>query len=157
MSRPGVQQRWYNCHAARASRTPHRQQQLSGGRNREFRPQQCDGPGYEGRGDACATERDRLALVSGKIDRTSKLQPGQIAGAGEPLFADSIPATNVPCLQAVLPGRAQVPADSPGTSRMFSAASSGWPIKTGPSISPTLISGLPRVRSSNRVSLTKSK
>src|ERR1700751_422562 len=85
-------------------------------------------------------------VVSGKIDRTNKLQPGQIAGAGERLLARSIPATNVPCLQAALLGRAQVPGDSPGTSWMFSDARSGWSITTGPSINPTLISGVPWVR-----------
>jgi hypothetical protein len=41
-------------------------------------------------------------VVSGKIGRTSKVQPGQMAGAAEPRLASSIPATNVPCLQAML-------------------------------------------------------
>jgi hypothetical protein len=38
-----------------------------------------------------------VEVVSRKIGRTTKLHPGQIAGATEPLFADSIAATNVPC------------------------------------------------------------
>jgi hypothetical protein len=50
--------------------------------------------------------------VSEKIGRTKKLEPGQIAGAAEPRFASSMPATNVPCLQAMLSLRAQVPCAS---------------------------------------------
>src|SRR5262249_34175496 len=96
-------------------------------------------------------------FVSRKIGRTNKLHPGQIAGAVEPLLADSIPATNVPCLQAALLDRAQVPANFPGTSRMFSVERSGWSILTGPSINPSLISEVPLVSSSNGINLTKSK
>jgi hypothetical protein len=48
-----------------------------------------------------------------------KAQRGQIAGAAEPLLANSIPATNVSCLQAALDGMAQVPENSPGTSWML--------------------------------------
>jgi hypothetical protein len=42
------------------------------------------------------------AGVSEKIGRTSKVQPGQIAGAAEVLFAQRIPATKVPCIHARL-------------------------------------------------------
>jgi hypothetical protein len=62
MSRPRVQQRWYNRRATRPSRPSHRQQQRSGRRNREFRPKQRDGSGYKGRSDTRSGERDGLAL-----------------------------------------------------------------------------------------------
>jgi hypothetical protein len=54
--------------------------------------------------------------VSAKIGLTSKVQPGQIAGARESLFALKIPATNVPCMQAKLLVRVQAPLLLPGIS-----------------------------------------
>jgi hypothetical protein len=44
----------------------------------------------------------RREVLSEKIGRTSKVQPGQIAGATELLFAHKMLATNVPCVQATL-------------------------------------------------------
>jgi hypothetical protein len=85
------------------------------------------------------------------------VQPGQIAGAAELLFADKIPATKVPCMHARLLARAHVPPILPGISRTFSPARSGWVITTGPSTKPITISGLPLVTSINGVRLTKSK
>jgi hypothetical protein len=41
-----------------------------------------------------------LGAVSRKISRTSRVQPGQIAGAVESRRADRIPATYVPCARA---------------------------------------------------------
>ena len=41
-------------------------------------------------------------VLSEKIGRTSKVQPGQIAGATELLFAHKMLATNVLCVQATL-------------------------------------------------------
>ena len=42
------------------------------------------------------------AGVSVKIGRTRRVQSGQMAGAEEPRLAQSMPATNVPCMQATL-------------------------------------------------------
>ncbi len=42
------------------------------------------------------------AFVSAKMGRTSRVQLGQIAAATDPRFAERIPATKVPCKQAVL-------------------------------------------------------
>jgi len=44
------------------------------------------------------------AVVSLKIGRTSTVQSGQIAGAGEDRFADKMPAIKVPCWHATLFG-----------------------------------------------------
>ena len=44
----------------------------------------------------------RPEVVSVKMGRTKRVQFGQMAGAGEFRFADSIPATKVPCRHAVL-------------------------------------------------------
>jgi hypothetical protein len=63
--------------------------------------------------------------ASVKMGRTSSVHPGQMAGAEDPRFAESIPATNVPCMHAVLLARAQVPRRLPGISRMLLSASSG--------------------------------
>jgi hypothetical protein len=37
---------------------------------------------------------------SEKIVRTQNVQPGQMAGATDPRFAQRMPATNVPCMHA---------------------------------------------------------
>jgi hypothetical protein len=50
-----------------------------------------------------------------------------------------------------------MPESFPGISRIFSFAISGWFMIMGPSINPTIISGLPLVSSINAVRLTKSK
>src|SRR4029453_3036013 len=78
--------------------------------------------------------------VSAKIGRTSRVQSGQIAGAEEFLFADNIPATNVPCMHAMLLARAQLPRNRPGISRIFVPVSSGWLVATGPSIKAIFVS-----------------
>jgi hypothetical protein len=44
--------------------------------------------------------------------------PGQIAGAAEPRVAESIPATNVPCVHASLVTSEQRTLDYPEASRM---------------------------------------
>ena len=56
---------------------------------------------------------------SPKIGRTSNVQSGAIPGAPLFLFACRIPATSVPCVQALPPVRAQLPGRLPGISRMF--------------------------------------
>src|ERR1700745_668885 len=96
-------------------------------------------------------------FVSGKIGRTNKEQPGQIAGAAEPLLATIIPATNVPCLQAALLDRAQLPPFAPGNSRTFWLSKSGWPFATGPSIKPIVTSERPAARVINGESSISSK
>src|SRR5207237_7728060 len=95
--------------------------------------------------------------VSAKIERTSKVQFGQIAGAGESLRAHKMPATKVPCIQAALLALVQVPRIFPVTSRIFWSARSGWFVATGPSINPIMVSLIPLVISINPVSFTISK
>ena len=63
--------------------------------------------------------------VSEKIGRTSNAQPGQIAGAAESRFADRMPATKVPCEQAMLVALVQVLPILPGISPILSLARSG--------------------------------
>src|SRR5262245_35745866 len=98
-----------------------------------------------------------LSALSEKIGRTSNVQSGQIAGALDPRLADRIPATKVPCAQAVLSGFAHIPFVAPDTSRILLSDKSVWFVATGPSISPITMSGLPRVRSINLGSLTSSR
>jgi hypothetical protein len=97
-----------------------------------------------------------LARLSGKIDRTSKVHPGQIAGAAEARRPQRMPATKVPCRHALLSTCSQTAPIFPGISRMLSPARSGWLRSTGPSISPIRISGRPVVRSINAASPTTS-
>lgn len=68
-----------------------------------------------------------------------------MAGAAEPLFAHKMPAIKVPCMQAVLSARAQVPASVPGISRILAFVRSGWLVETGPSIKPITTSDRPLV------------
>ena len=96
------------------------------------------------------------AVASVKTGRISKVQSGQIAGAEEPRFAFKIPAIKVPCKQAMLSARVQVPPLFSESSRICWLASSGWSIATGPSMRPMVTSGLPLVRFINGVSATKS-
>ena len=79
--------------------------------------------------------------VSAKIGRNSSVQPGHIAGATEPRRAESMPATNVPCVHATLSARLHAPFGFPGISRMIEPARSGWSSATGPSIKATVILG----------------
>ena len=69
--------------------------------------------------------------VSAKIGRSSSVQPGQIAGATEPRRAESMPATNVPCVHATLSARLQVPLSFPGISRMSSRRGQDGPVPQG--------------------------
>ena len=94
---------------------------------------------------------------SPKIGCTSNVQSGAIPGAPLPLFACRIPATSVPCVQALPPVRAQLPGRLPGISRMFELGRSGWFTATGPSIRPIFTSALPRVRSINSFRCTRSR
>jgi hypothetical protein len=87
--------------------------------------------------------------VSAKIGYATKVQLGQMAGAAEPRLAHKIPATKVPCRQAVLLLWVQLPLILPGTSRMVSPVRSAWLIAIGPSTSPTVISDLPAVSAIN--------
>jgi hypothetical protein len=95
-------------------------------------------------------------ILSVKMGRTKRVQPGQIAGAGEFLLAHKMPATKVPCIQAELPDSAHVPARLPEMSWILAAARAGWFIATGPSINPIIISDRPLVSCINGVSFTKS-
>src|ERR1700730_2309895 len=54
--------------------------------------------------------------ISAKMGRTSRVHPGQIAGAFEPRRAHKMPATNVPCIQATLLALEQTPELDPETS-----------------------------------------
>src|SRR6266702_5271505 len=100
----------------------------------------------------------RLArIVSPKIGRRRSVQLGQIAGAGEPLLACSIPATKVPWVHAPLSVSAQAAVGLPDISRIFSLARSGWFTATGPSIKPIQISFLPLLFSIKGVRFTKPK
>jgi hypothetical protein len=99
--------------------------------------------------------RDRLSKNGADQERT--VGANRRRGGGEFLFADKIPATKVPCGQAVLLARVQVPPFLPRISRMCSPARSGCWVTTGPSMSPIFTSGLPLVRSISAVSLTNSK
>ncbi len=56
---------------------------------------------------------------------------------------ESMPATDVPCIQATLLARVHVPLSFPGISRIVEPAKSGWCRTTGPSIKATVISGRP--------------
>jgi hypothetical protein len=80
-----------------------------------------------------------------------------IAGTAESLLATRTPATNVPCLQAALLDRAQLPPLTAGSSRMLSLSKSGRPIATGPSIKPIATSGRPAVRAISGESVTSFK
>lgn len=80
--------------------------------------------------------------VSAKLGR-SNVHPGQIAGATEPRLAESIPATNVPCVHATVAERAQVRVSFPGISRMVAATRSERSLATGQSISAAVVSGRP--------------
>src|SRR5215208_7418206 len=84
-----------------------------------------------------------LEVVSPKMGRTSNVHSGQIAGAAEPLLAHKIPATKVPCKQAVLPACEQPVPMVPGTPPMPSLARLGWSVATGPSNRPITTSLLP--------------
>src|ERR1039457_2275382 len=90
---------------------------------------------------------------SAKIGRTSRVQLGQIAGAVEFRLPDRMPATKVPCLQAVLLPREHAPENFPESAWMFSPAKPGWSIATGPSMSATLIRASPLVIFISGVSL----
>ncbi len=89
--------------------------------------------------------------------RIKRVQPGQMAGAGEFRFANNIPAMNVPCTHAVLSARVHAAALFPPISRRCPPARSGCWITTGPSMRPIFTSGLPLVRSIKAVRLTNSK
>src|SRR5215468_9763967 len=65
------------------------------------------------------------AFVSAKIGRVNRVQLGQIAGAIDPRLADRIPATKVPCRQAILLGWVHALFILPVISRIFSLARSG--------------------------------
>jgi hypothetical protein len=94
---------------------------------------------------------------SAKIGRTKMAQLGQIAGADEFLTEHKMPATKVPCTQAVLVGSTQEARNFPGKERMFAVDRSGWSRATGPSINPIFTSGLPLERFINCASFTSSK
>jgi len=96
-------------------------------------------------------------ISSANMGRTNRVQFGQIAGARELRLAQRIPATKVPCIQAALPAEEQALESFPGISRIFSLASSGWFMATGPSINPMVISDLPEDDSISGVSFTNSK
>src|SRR5262249_22409550 len=81
------------------------------------------------------------------MGRTTRGQSGQIAGAALPRLAASIPAMNVPCLRAVPLAYSGARLETCERIRIFSVASSARAPATGPSISPTMIFGLPAVRS----------
>ncbi len=97
------------------------------------------------------------AVVSAKIGRIRRVQLGQMAGAGDVRFADKMPATKVPCRQAVLLACVHVAPLFPEISRRSAPARSGCWVATGPSMSPIFTSGLPLVRSINAVSLANSR
>jgi len=62
--------------------------------------------------------------VSAKMGRTSKVQPGHMAGAAEPRLAIRMPATYVPCRHAALEAREHPPRRAPSfpwTSRILRA------------------------------------
>ena len=100
----------------------------------------------------------RLLLdVSAKMGRNNSVHPGQIAGATEPRRAQSIPATNVACVHAIVSARAQVPSIFPRASRMVAPARSGWSSTTGPSINATIISTRPWLSSIKAGSPTSSR
>ena len=60
-------------------------------------------------------------FVSAKMGCTSRVQFGQIAGAGDPFLAHKMPATKVPCMQAKLSPWMHVPEVLSEMSRIFSA------------------------------------
>ncbi len=93
-------------------------------------------------------------VPSAKIGRRIRVQPGQIAGAEDSRRATSIPATKVPCVQAMLSKREQEPRTSAGTSLMLDCERSGCWRKTGPSISATASSRRPWLRNINGGSRT---
>lgn len=53
------------------------------------------------------------------MGRTSNVHPGAMDGASEVRLALKIPATKVPCMQAMLFALAHVPPSRPGISRML--------------------------------------
>ena len=82
-------------------------------------------------------------VVSAKMGRTSRVQPGHMAGAPEPLLPHKIPATKVPCKHALLFALVHVPFIVSGTVRILLAPRSAWFMATGPSINPIATSDLP--------------
>ncbi len=105
----------------------------------------------------CTRMYSRPEVVSLNIGRIRRVQSGQIAGAEELRFADKIPATKVPCRQAALLARVHVAPLFPRISWNRSPVRSGCWVRTGPSMSPILTSGLPLVRSINGTKLIISK
>jgi hypothetical protein len=95
-------------------------------------------------------------VLSEKIGRIKRIQPGQIAGAIESRFADKIPATKVPCRHATLLDCVHAGL-LPEMSRRFSRAKSGCRVSTGPSMRPIFTAGLPLLRCINPVSLISSR
>src|SRR5215472_3851751 len=64
-------------------------------------------------------------LRSGKMGWTKSVQSGQMAGADESLFADRMPATNVPCLHETLLATEHEAPCVPGSSRILDLVKSG--------------------------------
>ena len=116
-----------------------------------------DGIGKIFRSGARHVASDQICFRIDRPYQQSAGEPGQIARAAEPRRAHKIPATNVPCRQAALSARAQVPRSFPGISLRFWPARSGWLRNTGPSIKPTEISGRPIVLSVSGLSRTTSR
>ncbi len=98
----------------------------------------------------------RPKVVWPKMRRIRRVQPGQMAGAGLPRFADRIPAIKVPCTQAVLSGCVQAAPLGPPTCWRCPAAKSGCLSHNGPIDEPDFDFRLPLVRSISAVSLTNS-
>jgi hypothetical protein len=97
------QQRWYNCDAAWPSWSSHREQQLSGGRNREFRPKQGERSSYKGRGSAGATETHWLSFrpkagnsLRGRVTRAGQSSYPGSTGFGAGLAKKAISSLSLP-------------------------------------------------------------
>ncbi len=84
----------------------------------------------------------RLDAVSAKIGRIRSVQPGLMAGAGEPRRADRIPATKVPCRQAALPAWVQLTRAGPGNLSKMSTGEIGMLKGDGAVDEPDLHFGL---------------